>query len=120
MLAQKQFLNSVKGLPRGTQLIMAFGEIDCREGILVSVSRDRYKDLAEGIQVRNTCTACADIGVMSFGTSTTCYSFQKRVSCADNIPVLFDECCGVQSIIHAVYIEPDSSHFVQVLEIVQC
>eukprot|EP00959_Pyramimonas_sp_CCMP1952_P260939 5455849-Pyramimonas_sp.AAC.1 len=30
---------------------MAFGEIDCREGILLSVNRDRYKDIQEGIQV---------------------------------------------------------------------
>jgi hypothetical protein len=33
------------------QVVMAFGEIDCREGMLVSVNRDRYKDLAEAMQV---------------------------------------------------------------------
>eukprot|EP00976_Prorocentrum_cordatum_P069941 1179745-Prorocentrum_minimum.AAC.1 len=46
-----QFLNSMKALPRGPQVVMAFGEIDCREGILLSVNRDRYKDIQEGIQV---------------------------------------------------------------------
>ena len=38
-------------IPRGSQVVMLFCEIDCREGILVAVERCRYKDLAEGIRV---------------------------------------------------------------------
>lgn len=39
-----------QSLPRGSQLIVLFGEIDCREGIITSVNKDKYKDLAEAIR----------------------------------------------------------------------
>ena len=30
------------------QVVMLFGEIDCREGLLISVQKGRYNDIAEG------------------------------------------------------------------------
>eukprot|EP01050_Picozoa_sp_SAG11_P003170 SAG11_NODE_173_length_13507_cov_10.489931_12_plen_610_part_00 len=38
-------------LPQGADVIFAFGEIDCREGILVAVERLKYRDVAHGIHV---------------------------------------------------------------------
>lgn len=36
---QVQFWNSLAKVPAGAQLVMMFGEIDCREGMLVRVCR---------------------------------------------------------------------------------
>ena len=42
--------NQKQGIvPKGATVIFLFGEIDCREGILVAVSKLRYKDLDDGI-----------------------------------------------------------------------
>jgi hypothetical protein len=38
-------------IPRGADVLFIFGEIDCREGLLVSVERCRYTDVDEGIAV---------------------------------------------------------------------
>mmetsp|Transcript_11549 Transcript_11549/g.24756 ORF Transcript_11549/g.24756 Transcript_11549/m.24756 type:complete len:749 (-) Transcript_11549:834-3080(-) len=38
-------------IPDGARVVFAFGEIDCRERLLVAVERARYKDLQEGIDV---------------------------------------------------------------------
>eukprot|EP00850_Spirogloea_muscicola_P017379 SM000148S01056 [mRNA] locus=s148:298226:303563:- [translate_table: standard] len=48
------FEEVVARISDGSHLIMMFGEIDCREGILVSVEKGRYKaghDVEEGIEV---------------------------------------------------------------------
>ena len=45
------FYNVVEQIPNGSRVLMIFGEIDCREGILFAVERAIYKDLQEGIQV---------------------------------------------------------------------
>ncbi|GBG61368.1 hypothetical protein CBR_g20400 [Chara braunii] len=45
------FHKVMDGIPDGSQVIMVFGEIDCREGLLISVDKGRYKDVAEGAAV---------------------------------------------------------------------
>ena len=37
------FSRVVAGIPDGSEVLMMFGEIDCREGILVAVAKGRYK-----------------------------------------------------------------------------
>eukprot|EP00667_Euglena_gracilis_P002733 EG_transcript_2737 len=44
------FHSVVKGIPEGSDVIMIFGEIDCREGLLLAVERGIYADLREGMQ----------------------------------------------------------------------
>jgi hypothetical protein len=39
---QVQFWNSLAKVPAGAQLVMMFGEIDCREGMLVRVQRSHH------------------------------------------------------------------------------
>lgn len=34
-----QFLTTIKALPRGAQLVLLLGEIDCREGLLLAVQK---------------------------------------------------------------------------------
>ena len=41
--------NVLSQIPHGADVIFIFGEIDCREGLLVSVERCRYKDVDQGI-----------------------------------------------------------------------
>jgi len=41
----------VSQLPIGADCVFLFGEIDCREGLLVSVEKCRYKDVEEGVRV---------------------------------------------------------------------
>jgi len=36
--------------PPGSNIVFMFGEIDCREGLVISVKKCRYKDLEEGIR----------------------------------------------------------------------
>jgi hypothetical protein len=38
-------------IPKGSDIVFLFGEIDCREGILLAVEKGRYEDLEEGITV---------------------------------------------------------------------
>ena len=45
------FENTVAALPKRAQVVVLFGEIDCREGLLVSVERCRYETVEEGAQV---------------------------------------------------------------------
>jgi len=45
------FYNVVKTIPKGAQVVFLFGEIDCREGLVVSVDKCRYKDITEGALV---------------------------------------------------------------------
>lgn len=40
---------TLASIPNGAQAIFIFGEIDCREGLLVAIEKCRYKDLQEGI-----------------------------------------------------------------------
>ena len=37
-------------IPKESDVVFVFCEIDCREGILVAVEKDRYKDVNEGIE----------------------------------------------------------------------
>ena len=40
---------AMRAIPDGAPVVFAFGEIDCREGLLIAVERARYKDLDEAI-----------------------------------------------------------------------
>ena len=40
---------AVKAIPDGSPVIFCFGEIDCREGLLIAVERMRYPDLEAGV-----------------------------------------------------------------------
>ncbi|CAK9882664.1 unnamed protein product [Sphagnum jensenii] len=44
------FQTAMESLPQDSQVIMLFGEIDCREGILVSVEKCRYENVEEGVE----------------------------------------------------------------------
>merc|ERR1712137_285120 len=43
------FYNMVESIPDGATAVFLFGEIDCREGILVAVEKCRYDSVQEGI-----------------------------------------------------------------------
>ncbi|ETV89379.1 hypothetical protein, variant 1 [Aphanomyces astaci] len=43
------FFNVIKSIPRGATVVFVFGEIDCREGLLVAVEKCRYETLEEGM-----------------------------------------------------------------------
>jgi hypothetical protein len=45
------FETVVASIPRGAHALFLFGEIDCREGILMAVEKGRYKDAEEGVAV---------------------------------------------------------------------
>eukprot|EP00899_Mesostigma_viride_P020166 jgi/Mesvir1/28150/Mv04715-RA.1 len=45
------FQNAMAALPDGAQVVMLFGEIDCREGLLVAVERCIYETVEEGMRV---------------------------------------------------------------------
>lgn len=40
---QRNFEAIILRVPNGSQLVMLFGEIDCREGFHVAVAKDRYE-----------------------------------------------------------------------------
>jgi hypothetical protein len=44
------FHRVVAGIPSGSDVIFIFGEIDCREGLVLAVEKDRYQDLEEGMK----------------------------------------------------------------------
>eukprot|EP01012_Entosiphon_sulcatum_P035814 TRINITY_DN4552_c0_g1_i1.p2 TRINITY_DN4552_c0_g1~~TRINITY_DN4552_c0_g1_i1.p2 ORF type:complete len:733 (+),score=129.12 TRINITY_DN4552_c0_g1_i1:2499-4697(+) len=44
------FYNVVNAIPDHSEVLMIFGEIDCREGILVAVERGIYADIEEGMR----------------------------------------------------------------------
>lgn len=42
------FQHALYAIPESSTVIVGFGEIDCREGLLLAVERDRYASAAEG------------------------------------------------------------------------
>jgi len=56
-------------IPRGAHVMFLFGEIDCREGILLSVEKGRYKTLEEGAEV------CVDIFLRAIQQIISHYGF---------------------------------------------
>ena len=46
---KKNFFAVMNELPPKATIIMIFGEIDCREGLLLAVEKNRYKNLEEGM-----------------------------------------------------------------------
>eukprot|EP01062_Namystynia_karyoxenos_P023362 TRINITY_DN1901_c1_g1_i1.p1 TRINITY_DN1901_c1_g1~~TRINITY_DN1901_c1_g1_i1.p1 ORF type:complete len:893 (+),score=272.65 TRINITY_DN1901_c1_g1_i1:75-2681(+) len=44
------FLAAVDGIPHGAAVLLIFGEIDCREGILFAVERAKYSTVDEGMR----------------------------------------------------------------------
>lgn len=45
------FAKALTTIPAGSTVIMLFGEIDCREGFLLAVERDRYPDMETAMDV---------------------------------------------------------------------
>ncbi|KAK9812932.1 hypothetical protein WJX72_005941 [[Myrmecia] bisecta] len=45
------FLNTMESLPDGAQVIFMFGEIDCREGLLLAVDKLKYSSIEEAMDV---------------------------------------------------------------------
>ena len=43
------FEHAVKNIPEGAPVVCIFGEIDCREGLLLAVERMRYPSLEDGV-----------------------------------------------------------------------
>ena len=58
---KKSFHRTVAEIPKGADVLFIFGEIDCREGLLVAVEKDRYEDLEEGMKT------CVDIWMKEAG-----------------------------------------------------
>eukprot|EP01133_Synstelium_polycarpum_P007419 gene7419-8679_t len=48
---KNNFYNVTCTAPKGSEIVFMFGEIDCREGILVSVEKCRYTSIEEGMEV---------------------------------------------------------------------
>jgi len=48
---KKNFECAMLSLPEGSEIIFGFGEIDCREGILMAVEKCKYENVEEGIKV---------------------------------------------------------------------
>jgi len=44
------FSQAMESIPEGSDVLMIFGEIDCREGILLAVEKGRYESVEEGIR----------------------------------------------------------------------
>jgi hypothetical protein len=47
---KKNFHQVVKTIPENSEVVWIFGEIDCREGLLLAVEKDRYKNLDEAME----------------------------------------------------------------------
>jgi len=47
---KKNFHNAVDSIEYGSDAIFLFGEIDCREGLVISVEKCRYENLDEGVE----------------------------------------------------------------------
>jgi hypothetical protein len=58
---KRAFHRVVEGIPGGADVIFIFGEIDCREGLVLAVEKDRYRDLEEGMR------ACIEIWMEEAG-----------------------------------------------------
>lgn len=48
---KRNYFSCLASIPEGSRVIFMFGEIDCREGLWVSVDRFKYKNIQEGIAV---------------------------------------------------------------------
>jgi hypothetical protein len=45
---KNNFFNSLKSIPDGSDVIFILGEIDCREGLLLALERDKYSTIQDG------------------------------------------------------------------------
>ena len=48
------WLNAKDSIPTGSKVIFNFGEIDCREGLLVAVEKCKYENVQQGIESQDT------------------------------------------------------------------
>jgi hypothetical protein len=48
---KRNFQNAIQQIPYHADVIFCFCEIDCREGILMAVEKDRYETIEHGIKV---------------------------------------------------------------------
>lgn len=47
---KENFYNTIETIPEGSDVVFLFGEIDCREGILLAVEQCKYTNVEEGIE----------------------------------------------------------------------
>lgn len=48
---KRNFESAIQTIPKGATVVFVFGEIDCREGLLVAVEKCKYESVQEGIDV---------------------------------------------------------------------
>jgi hypothetical protein len=48
---KRNFEAAMRHIPKGASVIFNFGEIDCREGLIVAVEKGRYETVEEGIRL---------------------------------------------------------------------
>ncbi|GMH85357.1 hypothetical protein TL16_g10204 [Triparma laevis f. inornata] len=60
-LLAKSFHRTVQSIPSGSEVIFIFGEIDCREGLILATEKDRYATHEEGMKT------CIDIWMKEAG-----------------------------------------------------
>lgn len=63
-------------IPEGSAVIFVFGEIDCREGILVAVEKMRYASVEEGME--HTVGIFVEVGVVSAAAPPSCKGLPGR------------------------------------------
>lgn len=47
---KKNFENVIQSIPKGSDVILLFGEIDCREGLLLAVEKFKYPSIEKGME----------------------------------------------------------------------
>lgn len=47
---KKNFENVIDTIPKGSDVILLFGEIDCREGLLLAVEKFKYQSIEQGME----------------------------------------------------------------------
>jgi len=60
---KRNFESAIRTIPAGSPVIFIFGEIDCREGLLLAVEKGKYETIEEGIDlaVKVYITALEDL-----------------------------------------------------------
>lgn len=48
---QRNYEAAIRSIPDGSTVIFNFGEIDCREGLIVAVEKGRYESVEAGVQL---------------------------------------------------------------------
>ncbi|DBA03701.1 TPA: hypothetical protein N0F65_004118 [Lagenidium giganteum] len=74
------FWNVLETIPRGSRVVFLFGEIDCREGIIMAVEKCKYETIEEGM--------AHTLGIFMDVLSTIIEKYQFEVFIHPVVPVL--------------------------------